>query len=680
MNAKKKTLTAEDALGFRHAADPRISPDGDLIAFALGDTYLSETPLPRARIWVVPATGGDPRPFTSGPGTDTTPRWSPDGKSLAFLSDRSEPGHLQIHLIPREGGEAVQLTHTKGVITSGRGLESPVWTPDGGSLVFLMTNPKTGVEKPREPAPDGVVEFEKSPDFTRLFFVDAETGKIRCVSPEKLQLWEFSVSPDGNECAAVVSDLPFEWSWFMCRLVRFSLKGGDPFPLYQTRRQVSSPVWSPDGRRVAFISSNWSDRGLVGGGAFVVEAPAAGEDSRIGGTATPGKSGQTSGPGDARELQVDQPFSATRLHWGIGGDRIYATGYSDGKCEVAAIEQSTGNRTTLWRDDAVLGEYNWPQFSRDRKGVFVFSREDDKNPRDIWTARKEGGELSWKRITRLHPQAEELLVGEVTEVRWKGADGWDIQGLLIYPPGMSPDGLPAALPMVTVVHGGPAFLHAHQYYPGRGWLQLLAAAGLAVFLPNPRGSTGRGLAFAEANMGDMGGKDWEDIERGIDHCIDEGIADAGRLGVGGWSYGGFMAAWAVTRTNRFRAALAGAGIIDWRSFHGRSSLCAWDSVHFGGADPWKPDEVYVKYSPITHVQNVRTPTLIMHGENDDVIPVEQSHLFYRALKEQGVEVELVLYKDAPHDPKQKNQMKDLGERIPRWFAKHLLGKDKSDDS
>ena len=243
-----------------------------------------------------------------------------------------------------------------------------------------------------------------------------------------------------------------------------------------------------------------------------------------------------------------------------------------------------------------------------------------------------------------------------------------MQGLVIRPVGSG--GGP--YPMVTMVHGGPTGAHKYQYHAaGRGF-QLLAARGIAVFLPNPRGSTGWGLEFAESNIGDMGGKDWEDIQAGIDHCIAEGIADPERLGIGGGSYGGFMTAWAVTQTDRFKAAVMLAGISDWRSFHGMSNVSDWDAIHYGDADPWDPDGTYPRFSPITFVKRARTPTLILHGEQDELVPVEQAYMFYRALKELGVETELVVYPREHHGFVERNHKIDHHRRTTQWFTDRLV--------
>ena len=210
------------------------------------------------------------------------------------------------------------------------------------------------------------------------------------------------------------------------------------------------------------------------------------------------------------------------------------------------------------------------------------------------------------------PSVAEFRVGETEPVRWKGADGWEVHGLIIRPEASDFRG---PHPMITMVHGGPTGSWSPGYNLGADWSGVLER-GIAVFLPNPRGSTGRGLEFAESNIGDMGGKDWEDILAGVEHCVSEGIADPDRLGIGGGSYGGYMTAWAVTQTDRFKAAVMRAGISDWRSFHGRSTIAGWESIHYVDADPYDPDGAYRKFSPIAHLKRVKTPTLIIHGELD----------------------------------------------------------------
>ena len=644
--AGKRVLAPEDVLSFKQVADAQVSPDGDVVAFVVGDSFISDAKLQKSNLWTVPAGGGDARQLTGGPRADTTPRWSPDGQTLAFLSDRAEDGQRQVYLLPTGGGEAVQVTHIEGSVPTPRGLNPMAWSPDGKSIAFLKTDPETEEENRRKDEKDDAIEFEKDPKYTRLYVVDVGSGRVSCVSPDGLQVWEFCWSPTGREVAAVASDLPFEQAWYTCRLVKFPLSGGPARTLHQGKRQVAKPTWSPDGSLIAFLSSNWSDRGVIGGGVFVIP----------------------SNGGDARELSASHVASASWLHWTDDSQRLVTAAHERGSIGLAEIEVGSGLRTSLWCGEAVFAEPNWPQFSVDREGNFAVVREDGQSPRDVWLASSATTGLEWRRLTGLHPQADELDVASNETVRWRGADGWEMQGLLLRPPGAATK---ERHPMVTIVHGGPTSVHAHHYYASRQWFHLLATQGIAVFLPNPRGSTGWGLEFAESNIGDMGGKDWQDIQMGVDYCIAEGIADPDRLGIAGSSYGGFMTAWAVTQTDRFKAAMMVAGIADWRSFHGRSYLCDWDAIHYGDADPWDPEGTFRKFSPITYVKGVRTPTLILHGAEDRDVPVEQSYLFYRALQDLGVDSELVVYPREPHGVQERNHLLDVGRRVTAWFVKHL---------
>ena len=642
----QKVLTPEDVLGFKSVTDAQLSPDGELVAFVVGVSSVVDTKYPKSGIWVVPTAGGEPRPLTTGPRSDTMPRWSPDGQTLAFLSDREENGVRRLYLLPRSGGEALRLPPDDGDTPTAQGLDAIAWSPDGGRIAYLRRDADTEEEKKRKEEKDDHVEFEKEPKYTRLHVVIVKTGETRRVSPDGLQVWEHCWSPDGEKLAVVASDLPYEQAWYTCRLAALSLDGGDARTIHSAKRQVARPMWSPDGSQVAFLSSNWSDRGITPGAVFV--APAEG--------------------GEAREVSSGHRASAVSLEWSDDSQRLLTAAHELGGIGLAEIDVAAGRRTSLWHGDASFWE-GGSIFSTDGHGNVAVVREGPTVPPDVWLARRGAGGVKWERLTRLHAEAADLDIGDTTTVHWKGADSWEMQGLVIRPVGSG--GGP--YPMVTMVHGGPTGAHKYQYHAaGRGF-QLLAARGIAVFLPNPRGSTGWGLEFAESNIGDMGGKDWEDIQAGIDHCVAEGIADPERLGIGGGSYGGFMTAWAVTQTDRFRAGVMLAGVTDWRSFHGRSYLCDWDAIHYGDADPWDPDGTYRRFSPITFVKRARTPTLILHGEQDGDVPVEQSYLFYRALKDLGVETELVVYPREHHGFVERNHKLDQLRRTTEWFVDRLLG-------
>lgn len=642
MSSEKRLTTVEDLLTLKSVSDAQVSPDGRLVAFVVGDSYKEkDAKTIKSQVWLVEAPGGEARPFTSGPRSDILPRWSPDGRTLAFLSDRVEEDRYQIYLLPAAGGEARPLTEVKGSVSAFS------WSPDGRSIAYLMNDPETEEEKKREEEKDDAIEFEARPKYSRLWVVDVASSETHAVTPGPIQVWEFNWSADGNHFALLVSDSPEEWAWYRARLARVPAAGGQPITIYTTHKQLARPLWSPDGHEIAFISCIWSDRGVVAGDIYVI--PAEG--------------------GEARNLTEDRPISATWMDWEGDGRSLLVMAYEDGETGLYRLERATNELRQLWREPVGVTDRWWQQYSRSADGqTLAVVREDAAYPRDVWLGRLGAGErVAWHQLTHLHPQVAELALGETEVLRWHGPDGLAIQGLLIKPVSYEPG---RRYPLVTYVHGGPAALWGHRFYLSPGWPQLLAAHGFAVLLPNPRGSVGWGAAFTTANQGDLGGHDWQDILAGVNACIAAGIADPERLGICGWSYGGFMTAWAVTRTDRFKAAVMGAGISDWLSFHGTSNLPTWDAQAYQ-ADPYDPEGPFVRFSPITYVHQVKTPTLILHGEKDPYVPVGQAYQFFRALKELGVPVELVIYPREGHGILEKAHVRDQLERIVAWFEKML---------
>ncbi len=423
--------------------------------------------------------------------------------------DREEDGQRQVHLLPRAGGEARQLSHLEGEIQSGRSLDPLAWFPDGSRIAVIMAEPKDADARAREERGDDRIVFEEEPRFWRLWSVDARSGEAVAISPAGLQVWEFALSPDGRRVAAVVSDQPYEWDWYAARLAVFDIGGSEARTIHQSWRQVAKPAWSPDGATIAFLTSNWSDRGIDIGQAMVVPI-AGGEAQPVG--ADDGVSDASVAFRSNREL-----ITATNVHGGSG---------------VSRIDLAGGTRTWLWTAQALA-----PTISRAirRDGVELFATvlEDVDHPPEVHVGDLRDGRLAWRRLTNIHADQGDVVRGETREVRWTAPDGVDMQGLLLLPPGAGT----GPIPLVTLVHGGPTGAIRFEYQPGR-WSRVLADAGLAVFLPNYRGSTGWGLQFAEANIGDMGGADYADIMSGIDQLVADHIADPDRLGIAGWSYGG----------------------------------------------------------------------------------------------------------------------------------------------
>jgi dipeptidyl aminopeptidase/acylaminoacyl peptidase len=663
-----RPLTPEDVLTFKNLLDVQISPDGALIAFVVGDPFKEDAKSEKYQIWVVPTAGGEARPFTTGPRADTTPRWSPDGHTLAFLSDRLEDGKPQIYLLDRTGGEARKLTDMPEAVSD------IAWSPDGTQLAFLMNDPETEADRQRKTEQGDAIEVEKNHRWRRVWAVDVTSGATRQVTGDA-QVWEFDWAPDGG-FALIVGPEPYEWAWYVSRLARVGPAGGAAQTIYSIpEKQFGCPRLSPDGTQLAFLSCIWSDRGNNEGGVFVM--PAAG--------------------GEPRNLTADYGGSVGWVRWTPDGAALDYLAYEDGEAAIGQIDVTSGARSMRWRGPVELSVNYGGSYVCAINGLVAVARQDAEHPTEIWLAQEPRTEdqeprtderqpdlyggpsvaapvatpdaqaLHWRQLTRTQPPTDGLALGETRVLRWHATDSLAIQGLLILPAGYQEG---QRVPTITWVHGGPAGLYPQGFNAAGRGLQLFAGAGYAVFMPNPRGSTGWGVDFTEANIGDLGGRDFEDIVAGLDHVIALGIADPQRLGIGGWSYGGFMTAWAVTQTNRFKAAIAGAPITHWRSFHGIAEIGTWDAISYR-ASPYAAGGPYDHFSPIHYVSNVQTPTLLIHGQDDIIVPVSQSYEFFRALKDRGVPTELVVYPREPHGPRERAHKLDRLRRFREWFDRYL---------
>jgi dipeptidyl aminopeptidase/acylaminoacyl peptidase len=565
---------------------------------------------------------------------------------LAFLSDRDEDGTFGIYLMHRDGGEAVRLAGIEGAISDLK------WSPDGGRLAYLRTDPDTPEEKARQEAGDDVLELEQRPKYQRLWVVEVDasaTGDIpatpRQVSGD-VQVWEYSWTPDGQGFALVCSELPYEWSWYSCYLATQLLAGGELREVYRPPKgQLATPEYSPDGASLAFIGGVWSDRGVVGGDVYVL--PLQG--------------------GEAQYLTSGYPASFGSARW-LDAGTLLAIGYEEGEGALVRLRPGQAPET-LWRGEALFADRFQPRFSWSHdKSTLAVVREDPGAPPDVWTVNLAGEEdVRWERRTLAQPELGEFQSGDAETLRWTSPDGTDVQGILLKPAGYREG---ERVPLVTVVHGGPTAQYHQGFITSYLWAPLLVSRGCAVLLPNPRGSTGWGREFAEANLGDMGGGDLQDILSGVDFLVERGLADPKRLGICGWSYGGYMVAWAVTQTERFRAAVMGAGIANWRSFHGVSNIPAWDRLYMAG-NPYEEGGAYDRFSPILNVRRVRTPTLVLHGERDECVPVGQGYEWYRALRECGVEARLVVYPREGHGPVEKPHLKHMLESAVEWLVAKL---------
>jgi dipeptidyl aminopeptidase/acylaminoacyl peptidase len=431
-------------------------------------------------------------------------------------------------------------------------------------------------------------------------------------------------------------------NWYIAQIYTIDAAGGAMQSIYKPNidSQIANPAWSPDGKSVAFIAGLMSDEPVVGGDIFVV--PMQG--------------------GEARNVTPGMKASASWLTWANGGKMLFGQEV-DGESGLATLDLSSGKIETLWHSPDRLTANGWgtmASVSADGKTSAVI-RESLQRAPEVWA----GPIGEWKQITTRNASIKPAW-GETKSVHWSN-EGFNLQGWLLYPLNFDPAN---KYPMVVNVHGGPSSM-VHSAWPGpHSFAVALSAAGYFVFFPNPRGSYGQGEAFTRANVKDFGYGDFRDIMTGVDQVLKEAPVDERRLGITGWSYGGYMTMWAVTQTNRFRAAVAGAGLANYQSYYGENQIDQW-MVPFFGATVYDDPEVYAKSSPITFIKKAKTPTLVLVGDSDGECPTPQSYEFWHALKTLGVKTELVVYEREGHMFAKPDHQRDVVERVAAWFDNYL---------
>ena len=618
-------------------SDPQLAPDGRAVAYCVAPSGWREVE-PQSAIWLAATDrSAVPRRLTAGLTNDAMPRWSPDGQALYFLSDRAKRGEAQIYRLPLDGGEAVALTDRRG----GIGAFAPL--PDGRTIALFAKDAPTAEDERRERERDDAKVWGERWPSHHLHLLDRETGAIR--TPDVLNdrhIAAFAVAPDGARLAVTTWPNPeLDNEAFPTPLHLIDLARGTATYLCDLPTGGSNLTWDRDGDYIAYIARAASG-GASGNGLFLLRM----------GEAVP------------RRLVPDLtacPIALARQ----GTSEVVLTVASGLDTLVQQLDPATGTLTELLR---LPGELNAPTVSADGQCLAVL-HSTPTEPLNVWTGAP-GGPLA--RLTELNSAFSEIAWGTQECLSWQASDGLDLDGLLILPPGKGRGDGP--FPLIIVAHGGPygRFADDFQLGSGRPSGQWLAIAGYAVFLPNPRGGVGHGNEFAESVAGSVGLEDWQDIVAGLDRLIAEGVADPNRLGIGGWSQGGFMTAWAVGQTDRFRCGVMGAGVSDWGMMVAESDLPMFESG-LGGSTGWEGigPHPHDRVSPISFIHRVKTPILMLHGERDERVPVSQAQFFARGLRQYGVENELVVYPRQPHGLRERAHQIDATRRLRAWFDRWL---------
>jgi dipeptidyl aminopeptidase/acylaminoacyl peptidase len=562
--------------------------------------------------------------------------WSPDSKKLAFLSDAAKASQLQLYVIDASGpaGSARKLTQVKGF------LSAPGWSPDGKTIAVLFTENATRAAGPLVAETPETGEIKDSFFEQRLALIDVATTKLRQISPADTYVYDYDWSPDGLRFAVTAALGNGDNNWYIAELFTLDAATGLMKSIYKPPLQIANPAWSPDGQRIAFIGGLMSDEPSVGGDIFTIAATG----------------------GEARNITPEMKASASWLAWTSQENIIFGE-YLEGDSGVATINPADGSKTELFRDAGQITAGAWGvnlSLSRDAK-ISAVIRSSFSAPPEVWA----GPTANWKQITQRNKSIKPGW-GEAKSIHWKNG-GFEVQGWLLYPRDFDPA---KKYPLIVQVHGGPGAAADSQWPSTHNYYVPLAGAGYFVLQPNPRGSFGQGEAFTRANVKDFGYGDFKDIMAGVDEAIKVAPVDPNRLGICGWSYGGYMTMWAVTQTNRFKAAMAGAGLSNWQSYYGENLIDQW-MIPFFGKSVYDDPDVYAKSSPINFIKKAKTPTLILVGDSDGEVPAPQSYEFWHALKTLGVETQFVVYEHEGHMFSSPKHQRDVVERTLGWFDAHL---------
>lgn len=635
-----QTPSIDQSLELKTPGSVRISPDGRLVAYTVSETDWEANEF-RSHLWIAVPASGERYQLTRGKKGASAPDWSPDGKWLAFLSDRD--GKTQVWAIRPQGGEAVPLTADEG------GVQSFAWAPDGKRLAYTSTGPEPDELKKRK---ERYGDFEVvAADYrnSHLFTVDVpeEPGlkppkSALLVEGKGMSVGGFEWSPEGSRIAFTAGRDPDLSSSDTIDLYVLDVAAKKVTKLVDTHGPESNPVWAPDGTEIAF-------------------GTAAGERAYY---YKNGKVGIVPAGGGAVRLvpaQFDEQIQL--LAWGKQG--LLFSGLEKTSAGVFRLDPASGAVSKVLGDGTrmVAGA----SISRDGSMAAMLVTAPDSYA-EVGVSPLAG--FAPRVLTAFHEQYREWKPATRELVRWKSKDGADIEGVLIKPADFQPG---KRYPLLVVIHGGPTGVDRPYRAPDRVYpIERFCAKGALVLRPNYRGSAGYGEAFRSLNVRNLGVGDMWDVMSGVDHLIAQGIADPDRLGAMGWSQGGYISAFLTTNTDRFKAISVGAGISNWMTYYVNTDIHPFTRQYLK-ATPWEDEEIYRFTSPMTSIRKAKTPTLIQHGDGDKRVPPPNAYELFQGLRDVGVKSRLVIYKGFGHGINKPKQARHVMEDNERWFLEHIWG-------
>ena len=641
-------LEPEDVANLAEVSDPRLSPDGKHIVYV--QTIPRQSDEDRGAnytmLWRLPAAGGQPLAFSPRRGRATRPRWSPDGRRIAFLDRRpnDEDSKPQIFVIPVDGGEARRVSDVSEEV-----LEL-AWAPAGDSLFYTHRTAKTEERQAAEKKGRDWEVADQDYRHVGLYRLELESGEAQPVSSAELTLRQITVSPDGTRVAALAATTPkVDDSYVFLRLVSVDVATGEIDTVWDMPGKAAAPRFSPDGRWLA-CRAGTTVYDPFPGSLFLVP----------------------SGGGAPRNLTPEYPGTVEWFDFDSGGGIVFVATHGT-QTWLRRVDIESGAFETLADEGPVYTSAHLAAAG----STLVTAASTPAHPPEIQLrpvgkgAGKGAGESDWQRLTHSYPQLDGVALGRQEVVEWRARDGLGIEGILVYPLDYAEG---RAYPLVVGVHGGPESAVRNGWHTGYGYLsQLLAHRGAFFLLPNYRGSSGRGTGYLLADHGDPAGAEFQDVLDGVQALVDRGLVDKGRVGIMGGSYGGYFSAWGATKhTDWFRAAVVNFGVTNLFSDWGDGDI-PWEHrlVHWG----WFPADrplLVMDRSPVTWVQGSQTATLIMHGKADPRVPAAQSRELYQGLRlNPDLPVELVLLPREKHGYREAPHRLEACRRALGWMVRHL---------
>ena len=633
-NQERRPMTTDDGLNMVRVSNALISPDGEWVFYSKSELDWDENKR-KSTYHIVPADGGASYQYIGEDGGSAF-QFSPDGRFLSFR--RTVDEKQQLFLMRTNGGEAVQLTKHESSVGS------YLWSQDSRRIFFIASEPRSKEEEKRHKDGYDAIIVDEGPNgqqassWNNLWVFDIEEIKETKITDEEFRIGSFDVSPDGDRIVFTARYENRRNQGNLSEIFLFDLEDSTKTRLTENNAPEGGLQWSPDGVHFAYRAVDDAEWLQAQDKIWVMNA-----DTR-----------------ETRMISGQFVGSVSSPVWTPGGDAMLFTGRQRTNSNLFRVDVRSGAVVQL---TDVVGSLSASSFSRDRTRV-VYSFSDMDTPADLYTS-PTNHHIPTK-ITDANPWIEtDVQLASAEVVTWRSRDRLGIEGILILPPDYEPG---TRLPLLLHVHGGPAGVFSNSFsYRYHVW----AGLGYAQLLPNVRGSSAYSDDFLRGNYHDIGGGDYWDLMTGVDYVIEQGYADRDRMGIRGWSYGGILGGWTITQTDRFKAASLGAMVSDWTSEYGPGFNYDVRLWYIGGT-PWENPERYREMSPLTHVGNVTTPTLLLHGINDRTDTEPQSMMYFTALKDRGITTRYLKFPREPHGFREPRHQRTRDIEEIRWIQKYVL--------